>query len=396
MDCPNGDPLNLIATPSGGNPAYFHSWSTGATTSYISVNPSTTTTYYVTVTDECGSQSVYDSIEVVVPINSPLLLEVSNDTSVICPNSPVDLFSSISGGAGGYSYSWSNGSSQQDISIQTMETNQYDLTVTDMCGAMVSNSVLVTVVLPVISTQPYGATLICPGDSAEIGVVVSNGTGVYNYNWNTSETNSQITVTPATSTIYYVSITDSCAAHYEVVENVMVNVDRPIAEFTLGANNIVVKKPINFINQSEGATSYYWEFDNGEFSTGVSPTTTYYNDGAVTVMLVAENQAGCLDTVYHTYYVQPEMVFFVPNAFTPDGDGKNDYFAGDGVGVKEYEMRIFNRWGEIIYHSESKRDTWDGRVGGIMSPNGVYVWKILLIGFDGTEYKKTGHVSLIR
>lgn len=396
VDCPNGDPLNLIATPSGGNPAYFHSWSTGATTSYISVNPSTTTTYYVTVTDECGSQSVYDSIEVVVPINSPLLLEVSNDTSVICPNSPVDLFSSISGGAGGYSYSWSNGSSQQDISIQTMETNQYDLTVTDMCGAMVSNSVLVTVVLPVISTQPYGATLICPGDSAEIGVVVSNGTGVYNYNWNTSETNSQITVTPATSTIYYVSITDSCAAHYEVVENVLVNVDRPIAEFTLGANNIVVKKPINFINQSEGATSYYWEFDNGEFSTGVSPTTTYYNDGAVTVMLVAENQAGCLDTVYHTYYVQPEMVFFVPNAFTPDGDGKNDYFAGDGVGVKEYEMRIFNRWGEIIYHSESKRDTWDGRVGGIMSPNGVYVWKILLIGFDGTEYKKTGHVSLIR
>ena len=396
VDCPNGDPLNLIATPSGGNPAYFHSWSTGATTSYISVNPSTTTTYYVTVTDECGSQSVYDSIEVVVPINSPLLLEVSNDTSVICPNSPVDLFSSISGGAGGYSYSWSNGSSQQDISIQTMETNQYDLTVTDMCGAMVSNSVLVTVVLPVISTQPYGATLICPGDSAEIGVVVSNGTGVYNYNWNTSETNSQITVTPATSTIYYVSITDSCAAHYEVVENVLVNVYRPIAEFTLGADNIVVKKPINFINQSEGATSYYWEFDNGEFSTGVSPTTTYYNDGAVTVMLVAENQAGCLDTVYHTYYVQPEMVFFVPNAFTPDGDGKNDYFAGDGVGVKEYEMRIFNRWGEIIYHSESKRDTWDGRVGGIMSPNGVYVWKILLIGFDGTEYKKTGHVSLIR
>ena len=181
-----------------------------------------------------------------------------------------------------------------------------------------------------------------------------------------------------------------------MVENVSVNVDRPIAEFTLGADNIVVKKPINFINQSEGATSYYWEFENGEFSTEVDPTTTYYNDGSVTVMLVAENQAGCLDTVYHTYYVQPEMIFFVPNTFTPDGDGKNDYFFGDGVGVKEYEMRIFNRWGEIIYHSEGERDTWDGRVGGIMSPNGVYIWKILLIGFDGTEYKKTGHVSLIR
>jgi gliding motility-associated-like protein len=396
FDCSNGDSLNLIATPSGGNPAYFHIWSTGETTSFINVNPSVTTTYYVTVTDECGYQSVYDSIEVVIPVNSPLLLEVSNDTSVMCPNSPVDLFSSVTGGAGGYVWSWSNGSSQQDISIQTMETNQYDVTVTDMCGASVSNGVLVTVVLPVITAQPYGAASICPGDSAEIGVLVSNGTGVYDYNWSIGEITPEIVVDPTSSTIYYVSVTDSCAAHYEVLENVTINVDRPIAEFTLGIDNIVIKNPINFINQSEGAISYYWEFGNGESSTEVNPITTYYNDGAVTVMLVAENQAGCLDTVYHTYYVQPEMIFFVPNAFTPDGDGKNDYFFGEGVGVKDYEMRIFNRWGEIIYHSVGKRDTWDGRVNGIMSPNGVYVWKILLTGYDATEYQKTGHVSLIR
>ena len=396
VDCLNVDSLNLIASPSGGNPDYFHVWSTGATTSFITVNPLVTTTYYVTVTDDCGYQSVYDSIEVVIPINPPLLLEVSNDTSVMCPNSPVDLFSTITGGAGGYSWSWSNGNSQQDISIQTMETNQYDLTVTDMCGASVSESVLVIVVLPVITAQPYGATSICPGDSAEIGVLVSNGTGVYDYNWSTGETTSEIIVKPTYSTIYYISITDSCSAHYEVLENVAVNVDRPIAEFTLGVDNIVIKKPINFINQSEGATSYYWEFGNDEFSTEVGPTTTYYNDGEVTVMLVAENQAGCLDTVYHTYYIQPEMIFFVPNAFTPNGDGNNDYFFGDGVGVKDYEMRIFNRWGEMIYHSVGKRETWDGRVNGIIAPNGVYIWKMQLTGYDGTDYEKTGHVSLIR
>jgi gliding motility-associated-like protein len=396
VDCLNVDSLNLIASPLGGNPDYFHVWSTGATTSFITVNPLVTTTYYVTVTDDCGYQSVYDSIEVVIPINPPLLLEVSNDTSVMCPNSPVDLFSTITGGAGGYSWSWSNGNSQQDISIQTMETNQYDLTVTDMCGASVSESVLVIVVLPVITAQPYGATSICPGDSAEIGVLVSNGTGVYDYNWSTGETTSEIIVKPTYSTIYYISITDSCAAHYEVVENLAVNVDRPIAEFTLGADNVVIKKPINFINQSEGATSYYWEFGNDEFSTEVDPMTTYYNDGEVTIMLVAENQAGCLDTVYHTYYIQPEMIFFVPNAFTPNGDGNNDYFFGDGVGVKDYEMRIFNRWGEMIYHSVGKRETWDGRVNGVIAPNGVYIWKMQLTGYDGTDYEKTGHVSLIR
>ena len=105
----------------------------------------------------------------------------------------------VTGGAGGYSWSWSNGSSQQDISIQTMETNQYDLTVTDMCGISVSASVLVTVALPVITAEPDGATSICPGDSAVIGVVVSNGTGVYNYNWNTGETTSEIVVEPTSS-----------------------------------------------------------------------------------------------------------------------------------------------------------------------------------------------------
>jgi gliding motility-associated-like protein len=124
--------------------------------------------------------------------------------------------------------------------------------------------------------------------------------------------------------------------------------------------------------------------------------TTYYNDGSVTVMLVAENQAGCLDTVYHTYYVQPEMLFFVPNAFTPNGDGKNDYFFGDGVGVKDYEMRVFNRWGEMIYHSFEKRAVWDGMVNGVMSANGVYVWKAIITGYDGVGYKKKGHVSLLR
>ena len=68
----------------------------------------------------------------------------------------------------------------------------------------------------------------------KLELLVSNGTGVYNYNWNTGETTSEIVVEPTSSTIYYVSITDSCAAHYEVVENVAVNIDRPIAEFTLG------------------------------------------------------------------------------------------------------------------------------------------------------------------
>jgi len=396
IDCPNGDPLNLIATPTGGTPNYSYVWSTGETTSFINVNPPVTTTYYVTVTDDCGYQSVYDSVEVVIPVNPPLNLTISNDTSLMCPNTPVDLFSTISGGAGGYSWNWSNGSTQQDISIQTMETSQFNLTVSDMCGALISDSVLITIVIPVISVQPYGAISICPGDSTNIGVVVTNGTGVYDYSWNTNETTSEITVKPISSSVYYVSVTDSCAAHYEVVESIAVNVDRPVAEFMLDAEDLVVKKPVNFINQSIGAVSYYWEFDNNEFSTEVNPSTTYYTEGEVTVMLVAENQAGCLDTAYHTYYVNPEMLFFVPNAFTPNGDGNNDYFFGDGVGVKDYEMRIFNRWGEMIFISYNRRETWDGRVNGIMAPNGVYVWKVLLKGFDGTDYKKTGHVSLLR
>ena len=396
IDCPDGTPIDLIVTPLGGTPSFTFDWSTGETSSFITVNPSSTTTYYITVTDACGYQSVYDSIQVIIPIYSPMGLTVSNDTSLMCPNTPFDLNSNVTGGAGNYTWAWSDGSTTANISAQTLTSSQYDLTVTDMCGNSVSESVSITIILPVITLQPYGATSICPGDDATIGVVASNGSGSYNYNWSTNETTPEITVTPNATTTFTVSVTDSCAAYYEVIENVTVVVDKPNAAFELSVEDIVVKQPMSFINQSTGANSYYWDLGNGLTSTSTNPETTYFLDGEITVMLVAENQAGCLDTAYQTYMVQPEMIFFVPNAFTPNGDGNNDYFFGDGVGVKEFEMRIFNRWGQLLYTSFSSRDKWDGRYKGVLVEQDVYIWKAKLFGYDGTEYKKTGHVSLLR
>ena len=394
VDCP-GTPEYLVASVTGGASPYSYTWSTGETGSYIYANPDSTSMYYVTATDVCGNQTVMDSIKVIVPIYDSLQLTISNDTTLICPNTPVDLFSDVTGGAGNYSWNWSSGDNVDDITVQTLTTDTYYLTVTDMCGNSINDSVTVTILIPVLQIEPYGATTICPGDSTEIGVVATSGAGYYEYLWNTGDTTADIIVSPYTSFLFHVSVSDSCAT-YNVEDSVFIGVVKPVADFTALPEDIIINSEVNFVNQSSGATSYYWDLGNGETSTETNPVTTYPDDGKIDVMLVAYNASGCADTTTQTIIVHPEMIFFVPNAFTPNGDGKNDYFAGDGVGVKFYKLLIFDRWGHVIFESDDQRLKWDGRINGTPAPEDVYVWKYELRGYDQTEFKRIGHVSLIR
>lgn len=394
VDCP-GTPEYLVASSSGGTPEYNYIWSTGETTSFIYATPAVTTTYSVTVSDVCGHQSILDSIKVIVPIYDPLDLTMSNDTSLLCPNTPVDLFSDITGGAGNYSWNWSSGDNTDDVTVETLESNTYVLTVTDMCDNSISDSVDVDIVIPVLTTQTFGATVICPGNSTDIEVIATSGAGYYEYAWNTGETDSEITVNPSQSTTFFVSVSDSCAT-YDVVDSVRVGISQPNAQFSVSPTDVIVNTEVSLINESVDAVTYYWDFDNGTNSTETNPTTSYTIDGEAEIMLVAANSSGCTDTTYQTIIIHPEMIFFVPNAFTPDGDGVNEFFAGDGVGIKDYRLRIFDRWGQIVFESTSQRLAWDGSKNGIPAPNGIYVWQYKLVGFDETIFKKTGHVSLIR
>jgi gliding motility-associated-like protein len=94
--------------------------------------------------------------------------------------------------------------------------------------------------------------------------------------------------------------------------------------------------------------------------------------------------------------VTPPFTLYIPNTFTPNGDGMNDTFGVSGGALKEFSIMIYNRWGEMIFESNNPKERWDGNFNGEESPIGAYVYKVLAKGTDGGFAQKSGSVSLVR
>lgn len=394
--CP-GTNVTLVANTSGGTPNYSYLWNTGETTQVIHVSPTATSSYWVEVTDTCG-QVVSDSATVTVVIPQPLVANVMSDTTIHCPNSPVDLTASAAGGYGGYGFQWNNGDTGTQITIQTPSTNTYVVTVTDQCGFTTSDSAIVIVEEISMSSWISNDTTICEGDSVQLAVYGIGGVGNdYDYLWSTGSSDSTIMVAPPSSTQYTVSISDGCG-YIKAWDTVTVSVLQINANF-IAPGPFEENMEIQFTNTSIGATNYEWNFGDGQQSIITHPAITYDSDGNYIVTLIAENaDNGCSDTISKVIEVKPEFFFYVPNAFTPDGDEFNNTFHAVGVGVAEhsYSMQIFNRWGEQIFETNTVLGEWDGTYKGRLVEPGIYTYKIIVYNLRDEVKQIYGHVNLLR
>ncbi|MBN8701713.1 MAG: PKD domain-containing protein [Bacteroidetes bacterium] len=178
----------------------------------------------------------------------------------------------------------------------------------------------------------------------------------------------------------------------------------PIADYTPDPPYTTVVTPlIYYINNSVDYTKWWWDF--GDFSsidsvnTNISHYYDSYNPATYQTQLIVENSYGCRDTATKPVEIKPGFIFFAPNAFTPgNGDDVNNTFRGQGVGVDEFEMWIFNRWGKSIYYTTDITKGWDGRVGGDtrIAQQDVYVWKVRIKDTQSKIHNLLGHVTLIR
>lgn len=213
----------------------------------------------------------------------------------------------------------------------------------------------------------------------------------------------------ATAGTYSVTLTvtsnNGCAATL-TIPNYITVYPQPVAAFTATPPvTSVLNTTIQFTDNSTGQPNN-WVWDFGDFigtSTIQHPTYTYDNEISFTytVSLIVTNQYGCTDTARMPVEIQPEFTFYIPNAFTPNGDGKNDLFFGTGIGIDKYDIWIFDRWGNMIFHGQSLNDFWDGRVHKAGSSldicqEDVYVWKVALTDVFGKNHKYIGHVTLIK
>jgi len=174
----------------------------------------------------------------------------------------------------------------------------------------------------------------------------------------------------------------------------------PDATFTAIPQTTTINDPlISLTNLSVGTNYWNWNFGNSDTSSSYTPLPhTYLDTGSYTIVLIASNQYNCFDTAYQTVIIEPDFLFYIPNSFTPDGDGLNDTFTGKGVFVADCEMMIFNRWGNLIFVSNDINKTWDGKANqGIeIAPVDVYVYSFKVTDLKMVKHKYKGIVTLVR
>lgn len=394
-ECP-GEEVQLQANFQGGFAPFTYEWDNGDNTVITNLSPLTSETIEFKVTDVCGEETT-NEINVIVPLFSPLALSMSQDTSVVCAGLMVPVSGNASGGAGGYNYLWETGEKTSSILPQIVESKHYVLQVTDKCGVQITDSVEVQLNYTDIEVQIASDTIVCPGDVTEFNALVTGGIPPYSYEWENGTLNSSAIFSSDESTIISISVMDSCNI-IAATDSVELKIQVPKASFIPGSNRLESGSLIRFVNNSQGAVeSYHWDLGNGELSTETNASTIYTTDSTYVVKLLVTDSLGCVDSISQEIVVVPPLYLWVPNAFTPNVDGNNNIFHAKGVGISSYEMYVFSRWGEKIFYTNDFSTGWNGEyMSGRKAPEGVYVYRINVVGENGKEIKKIGSVTLLR
>ena len=182
----------------------------------------------------------------------------------------------------------------------------------------------------------------------------------------------------------------------------------PVADFNFSPLKpiINVDPEVVFTDASHSANviSWNWYFMNTAQYTSVlqNPSFAYTEPGSYAIALVVKSDHGCIDTLVRQLIVGEDFGIYVPNAFTPNDDGLNDLFQPKGFGVTEYELNIFDRWGEKVFHTKNFTEGWNGikqkkkDVNYAICEDGVYSWIITCTSVFGKAHELTGHVTLIK
>lgn len=400
-----GQSITLTSTVSGGTAPYTYNWSSGNPT----VSPTTTTTYTLTVTDANGCTTTAQTVTVSV---YPSLNVTAQGPQIHCMGSTSTLSATGAGGNGGpYTYSWSPGNlNGQTVTVTPTATTTYTVTVSDNCTNPVTSTTITLVVspLPVVaytSDVDHGCSALC----VQFTNSSSNySSSLWNFGDNTTstQTNPQHCYNTPGNYSVTLTVTNSQGCTNSLTTPSMITVyNTPTASFTLGPQPTTLLDPeICFTDHSTSdVVTWYWNFDDPNDQTGSTMQNnchTYSDTGTYCPTLIVHNVHGCWSTATNCLRIQPYFTLYVPNAFTPDGDGLNDEFIPQGSTIDEssYELLIFDRWGKGIFKSTAWGKGWDGKVtgGSQVVPIGVYVWKIKVRDYTGAPHILTGHVSVIK
>lgn len=205
---------------------------------------------------------------------------------------------------------------------------------------------------------------------------------------------------PSTFNITLTVTSDSGCVSTLTKNNYITVYPNPDANFIAQPETTTIVDPvISVVDASTGTDFWTWDFGDLHTATLYNPSPhTYTDTGTYTISLVTITQYGCVDTAYQNVIIEPDFAFYIPNAFSPNDDDVNDTFIGKGIFIKDFDMKIFDRWGNLVFASTDINKPWDGKVnnGTELAQTDVYIYLIKLTDIKMNGHKYTGKVTLVR
>ncbi|MEY3237688.1 MAG: hypothetical protein RI883_1789 [Bacteroidota bacterium] len=411
--CQNGTAA-LSASASGGISYLFHWDQTSDTSASQQESPIVNTIYSVFAENQNGCISASETISVTV--RSGLTGTITPDVT-ICPGYPTTLTATVLGGIGSpYTFTWSSAEigngSIDSISANPPITTLYSVIVNDGCETtplvLTTNVILAPLPVPLISLdndkecEPANFVIVNETDPTMVDLVyweLSDGEIFQNVD----------TIRPENmmSNLYDVQLVITSpqgCVDSTTFYNYLTVYPKPIANFNHSPDPVYIyDAEVQLTNYTVHGDTYQWYIESGTPSySELKHLKTIFPDGLegnYEVILIATSEFGCIDTTSQIVIVYPELVFYVPNSFTPDGDEYNQSWGIyiEGIDVYNFELRLYNRWGEIIWESHDPTEKWDGSYNGKPVEIGTYTWTIKTKDVLNDEmYDFNGHVNVIR
>lgn len=387
--------IHLLVSPSGGT-------LTGPGISGNEFNPVMAgsglhTIMYRYGTGKCVSQVLRD-----VYVSDTLRLSLSADKDTVCPGTPVTLSTVSSGGRGAYALRWSSGEfNVQNVYIQPRSSRSFVVSLSDGCSDSVIRYQTVYV-HPFMSGSISTSPVQCYGKTGTASLVM-NGSGPYTYSWNTIPRQTTQDITAPVGSTYRVRVTNTSTGCTFDTFAAIPGFSRIRAYFTVSPSGSCIysnNAHIRIINLSEGGTDGIWDFGDGNtlaYNPSVNPDHTYKGDtDSYTIRLYIKNEGDCRDSFSAEICVLDTITLFIPTAFTPNDDARNDVFRIESGSVSQMELEIYNRWGERVFRGESPGEGWDGTYRGELCQTGYYVYLLKYKGKKTPWRYKKGYFYLIR
>lgn len=384
-------------TVAGGTSPYQYLWSDNSTNSQLSAVFAGN--YSVTVTDSEGCTASY---QLTIGATALPVVSITGDDS-ICEGNTGIINAVVQNAVYPMIYSWSGGLSTSSISITPTATQTYTVLITDgyNCTSTASKVVVVKPAPSAIINEPDQES--CLPFNLNFSAVISPSNSTFIWDFGDQVTDNSATPNHAytTSGVFDVTldITSPQGCTGRTVRPAMITIyPDPVVDFVIRPDVLFESQPVAYFqNISTGAIAYWWDFgDASPVETIFEPEHFYKDTGNYVITLIGASDQGCRDTMRRELKYLLESTIYIPSAFTPNNDGKNDQFGVAGIELKSYNLSLYNRWGQRIFSTNDINAKWDGTYDGTESPAGVYVYHVTYMSVRGKQEEIQGRVTLYR